>query len=297
LDNYSTEKWDTEKELAFYEQFPYPLNHSHGRTFRDYLCRLLGEIFKGRDEPVKVLDAGCGTGAVTRLLAELLPRARIVGVDQSYRSIELAENAHLQNVEFYHKDLCNGLAWDKQFDFVFCHGVLHHIDRMKAALETLIRSLTSDGVLYIWLYSRHGRTEIDLVRQIETKLLTANQKDVRTRIELLRTIRSYFPTLSYIENKIVVEQSGGDEVDLNEETRFIIDRYLPPIARHFNVTEATELFTSCGLRVESIPQFDWMEIDKDLSRLKQVRREDVLKYYAICEMLNRPSGIGYVLRI
>ena len=287
-------------KLGFYEQFPYPLNHSHGQNFRDYLCRLVEEVFKGRDRPNNVLDAGCGTGAITRLLAQLLPEARIVGVDKSSRSIQLAENANLPNTEFYRGDLCNGLGWDRQFDFVFCHGVLHHIDRIKLALETLIRSLASDGVLYIWLYSRHGRTEIDLVRKIEKVLSRNSEDDIRARIELFRAIRRYFPRLSYTENMTVAEYNDrfeGKEVDLKEEARFITDRYLPPIARHFSVTEAAELFASCGLKVESIPQFDWMDIDEDLSTLNQVRREDVLKYYEICEMLHRPSGIGYVLKV
>lgn len=285
--------------LGFYEQFPYPLNHSHGRKFRQYLSRLLEEIFSSRARPKNILDAGCGTGAVTSLLTQLLPQTQIVGVDQSARSIQLAEKLCLPNAEFRRGDLCNGLGWDRQFDFVFCHGVLHHMDRVEAALQTLIRSLANDGVLYIWLYSQHGRIEIELIRKIE-KILSVNHEDIGIRIELFRAIRKYFPELSHTENQIISEQDDqfkGDAVNPDEEVRFISDRYLNPIARHFSVTEAAELFTSCGLKLESIPQFDWLAIDEDLNALEQVRREDSLKYYEVCEMLCRPSGIGYILQV
>lgn len=36
---------------------------------------------------------------------------------------------------------------------------------------------------------------------------------------------------------------------------------------------------------------------RDLHALKQVKRKDVLKYYQICEMLDSPSGIGYILQV
>ena len=37
-----------------------------------------------------VLDAGCGSGRVTRLLVERLPRGRVIGVDASPSMIERA---------------------------------------------------------------------------------------------------------------------------------------------------------------------------------------------------------------
>ena len=39
------------------------------------------------------LDAGCGTGRVTRLLAERLPRGRVIGVDGSRAMVEEATRA------------------------------------------------------------------------------------------------------------------------------------------------------------------------------------------------------------
>ena len=40
-----------------------------------------------------VLDAGCGTGRMTKLLLERLPRGRVIGVDASPSMIEKAREA------------------------------------------------------------------------------------------------------------------------------------------------------------------------------------------------------------
>jgi SAM-dependent methyltransferase len=50
--------------------------------------RVLGELRLRGDECV--LDAGCGTGKLTRLLLENLPRGRAVGVDLSRNMVEHA---------------------------------------------------------------------------------------------------------------------------------------------------------------------------------------------------------------
>ena len=52
---------------------------------------VLARIELAGDE--RVLDAGCGTGRVTRLLLDRLPRGRLVGVDASPSMIEKAKQA------------------------------------------------------------------------------------------------------------------------------------------------------------------------------------------------------------
>lgn len=177
------------KPVGFYEQFPYPRSHSHGAEFRQYLCRLVEEIFRGRAQPVNVLDAGCGTGAVTRLLVELLPGAHLAGVDQSASSIRIAKNLSLRNVEFRRRNLCNGLGWYRQFDLAFCHGGLRHLDRVKAALTTLVGSLAKNGLLHIWLYSRHGRVGLRSLTGKATVLSARSTHLTYSRIRLTPDIQ------------------------------------------------------------------------------------------------------------
>ena len=52
-----------------------------------------------------VLDAGCGSGRVTRLLLERLPEGRVIGVDSSRSMIEKAREVLPDRTEFIVSDL------------------------------------------------------------------------------------------------------------------------------------------------------------------------------------------------
>jgi trans-aconitate 2-methyltransferase len=73
-----------------------------------------------------VLDAGCGTGRVTRLLLERLPEGRVIGVDASASMIEKARDAVTGRVEFIVADLID-LELDQEVDAVFSNATFHWI--------------------------------------------------------------------------------------------------------------------------------------------------------------------------
>jgi trans-aconitate 2-methyltransferase len=91
-----------------------------------------------------VLDAGCGSGSVTGMLVERLPRGRVIGVDGSRSMIEqarrtLAESA--DRVELRVADL-TGLELSQPVDAVFSNATFHWIadhDRLFARLRAPMR--------------------------------------------------------------------------------------------------------------------------------------------------------------
>jgi trans-aconitate 2-methyltransferase len=90
-----------------------------------------------------VLDAGCGSGAVTRALLERLPRGRVIAVDGSPAMIERAraELADESRVELRVVDLVE-LALDEPVDVVFSSAVFHWVpdhDRLFARLHAALR--------------------------------------------------------------------------------------------------------------------------------------------------------------
>jgi trans-aconitate 2-methyltransferase len=75
-----------------------------------------------------VLDAGCGSGRVTRLLLERLPNGRVIGVDASPSMIELARKAFADEarVELRVLDLAE-LELDAPVDAIFSNATFHWI--------------------------------------------------------------------------------------------------------------------------------------------------------------------------
>jgi trans-aconitate 2-methyltransferase len=82
------------------------------------------------------IDAGCGTGRITELLAERLPEGRVIGVDASEQMIEGARERLGGSVELIHSDLF-ALDPPEPVDLVFSTATLHWIrdhDRLYAAI-------------------------------------------------------------------------------------------------------------------------------------------------------------------
>jgi SAM-dependent methyltransferase len=99
----------------------------------------------------RVLDAGCGSGAMTRLMAATAPEARVTGLDRraSYLAFarERAAAEGLANVDFTAGDLFALPFADGSFDVVWTKYVLQWLAEPVAALAELKRVLKPGGVL------------------------------------------------------------------------------------------------------------------------------------------------------
>jgi len=95
-----------------------------------------------------LVDAGCGSGYDTGLIAQKFAPARLVAFDIMPEQIRLARRLGL-NAEFFVGDMTHLELPDGMADAVFIFGVLHHIPAWRKALEELWRILADGGVLLI----------------------------------------------------------------------------------------------------------------------------------------------------
>ena len=107
----------------------------------------------------KVLEAGCGVGAQTIILARNSPEANITSVDISGESIEkakrLAEKENLANVSFQVADIFNLPFEDETFDHVFICFVLEHLKSPLEALKSVKKVLKKGGTITV-IEGDHG---------------------------------------------------------------------------------------------------------------------------------------------
>ena len=104
----------------------------------------------------RVLDAGCGSGAVTRDIARRVGRTGLaVGLDTSPALLAvaraLADEAGLgDRVEFREGDARRLPFPDQSFDAAVCVTVLSHVPQGEAAIPELVRVLRSGGRLGVF---------------------------------------------------------------------------------------------------------------------------------------------------
>jgi len=103
----------------------------------------------------RVLDAGCGVGYGSALLAS--GRREVVGVDVSREAIEDARRAHGAAARFVLADVTR-LPFDAEaFDAVTCFEVIEHVAHPHELVHELARVLAPGGLLF--LSTPHARIE------------------------------------------------------------------------------------------------------------------------------------------
>ena len=93
-----------------------------------------------------VLDAGCGSGKVTALIAEMVPRGRVYGVDLAPSMVEHARAALGERATFFCQDL-TALDLPEPVNAVFSNATFHWIPDHDALFAALHAAMAPGGRL------------------------------------------------------------------------------------------------------------------------------------------------------
>jgi ubiquinone/menaquinone biosynthesis C-methylase UbiE len=108
-----------------------------------------------------VLEAGCGVGAQTIILARNSPNAKFTAVDLSEESLgaarERVSSQGFTNVTFHQSDIFHMPYDDNSFDHLFLCFVLEHLPNPIEALLCLRRVLKHGGTITV-IEGDHGST-------------------------------------------------------------------------------------------------------------------------------------------
>ena len=108
------------------------------------------------------LDAGCGKGRFSHFTAEHV--GALVALDGSAAVHAAARNLSPRpNVVVVKSDIRHAPFADRSFDFIFCLGVLHHLEDPEAGFRELVRMLAPEGLLLLYVYSRPQRRDVRFV--------------------------------------------------------------------------------------------------------------------------------------
>jgi SAM-dependent methyltransferase len=103
---------------------------------------------------MRVADFGCGVGATTRLLADMVgDQGCVTGIDlhepQLVQAGNLCTQSGLTNVSLWEADACDTGLPDHIFDLVYCRFLLIHLPDPAACLREMRRVLKPGGVIFV----------------------------------------------------------------------------------------------------------------------------------------------------
>lgn len=125
--------------------------------FRDFRLRPALELLRRVPitEASLVYDLGCGAGAITRIVAQRFPAARVIGLDSSPEMLARAR-AEPGRIEWIHGDITD---WEPEQapDLIFSNAVLHWLDDHQTLFSRLLGCLAPGGCLAVQMPLSHAQ--------------------------------------------------------------------------------------------------------------------------------------------
>lgn len=121
---------------------------AHSRRQYNYILKKISEY-----KISSLLDVGCGTGEMLRLISERFPKIELTGVDISLNMLDKAKSKIGNMANLILSDSEKLPFDDNSFELVMCNDSFHHYPSPLNVLSEFHRVLKPEGTLLISDYS------------------------------------------------------------------------------------------------------------------------------------------------
>ncbi|MBI3166271.1 MAG: methyltransferase domain-containing protein [Chloroflexi bacterium] len=111
---------------------------------------------------LQAVDLGCGTGELTRRLADALPNGDVLGIDLSPEMLEKAKQFEGASLKF---EQGNQAALTGEWDLIFSNAALQWSEDHEQLVPSLFAKLKMDGQLVAQVPSNHFHVSHQLIRE------------------------------------------------------------------------------------------------------------------------------------
>jgi SAM-dependent methyltransferase len=253
-----------------FDSTPYPINPIDQTPEGQFLALFMYAVatpyyLKHQKVPnsqdLVILDAGCGTGYTSLILAMANPGARIVGLDPSAESIRLAEARFeyhaIANAEF-HVGILEDLSQisqtlGTQFDCINCDEVLYLLPDLPQAMAALRSVLKPEGILRGNLNNLHQRAAHYRGQELFRRMGLMEQNPGELEIDLvIETMQALRPHVG-LKQRTWQNHSGRG----GDERSSVLLNYLLQGDRGYTVPDLFELLE--GADLDFLSMVNWRQ--------------------------------------
>ena len=234
-------EWDTFSDIV----------KEYEANFLSYINPIEESFFRDK----LVLDAGCGAGRhsyyAAKFGAEVIAFDLSKSVEAAYRNTKQSPKVHVVQADIY------SLPFSKEFDYIFCIGVLHHLPDPGKGFERLVALLKPSSLISIWVYGRkHNFLAIYIyepIRKITTRIphkaLYYLSYLPAATMELLNILYKIFNRFS-LTKRIASVMPFKYYANLPFRTKLndSFDVFSAPSAKYYTEPEIRDWFTQAGLK-------------------------------------------------
>ena len=209
-----------------------------------------------------ILDAGCGSGLQSLVLALANPGARIVGVDISPKSIELASQRlayhGFENTEFHTLSLDNLESLGYQFDYINCDEVLYLLPNPGEMLKLFNSLLKPQGIIRSNLHSYYQRQAFFRSQEAFKLLGLFDESSTETAIEVVQD------TLDSLKDTVKLKQlfrgfAENQKPNSKQIKEWILVNYLIQGDKGYTVKQLFDFLE--GAELDFLSMVNWRQWD------------------------------------
>ena len=210
-----------------------------------------------------ILDAGCGTGYKSLVLAIANPGAKIVGIDLSEESVKLAEQRlqyhGVANAEFYALKIEDLPSLWLEFDYINADEVLYLLPDPIAGLQAMKSVLAPDGIIRTNLHSSNGRAGVFRAQTVFKTMGLMNGAPGELEIEIVRE------TMEALQDKVGLKAFTWNS-DRAQNEAWIVANYLLVGDKGCSIPEVFAMLRATDLEFISMVawrRWELMDLFKD----------------------------------
>lgn len=203
-----------------------------------------------------ILDAGCGSGFKSLVLAMANPGAKVVGIDLSSASIELAKSRlqfhGIENAEFHVATIEELPKLGYQFDYINCDEVLYLLPDIVAALRAMKSVLAPDGIIRSNLHSEFQRNAYFRGQQLfkVMGLLDANPEEMEVEIAV--------DTMQALKETVILRMQVWGSANQSKDPKYkVLMNLLLQGDKGYTIPELFEALRSADL--EFLSMVNWRQ--------------------------------------
>jgi len=154
---------------------------------------------------LKVIDLGCGTGELTRQLADKLPDSNVTGLDSSPQMLEKAPPFSRPGLIFEQGDQATLTG---EWDLIFSNAALHWSENHAELIPHLFNCLKPGGQIAVQVPSNHNHISHQIYRE------TAAEEMFKF---ILNGFQRYAPVLAIDDYARLLFQCGAEDIVVFEK--------------------------------------------------------------------------------
>jgi trans-aconitate 2-methyltransferase len=204
---------------------------------------------------LRVVDLGCGTGELTRQLADSLPNSNVTGLDSSPQMLDKAASFSSASLQFEQGDQSQ-LAGE--WDLIFSNAALHWSENHAELIPSLYRKLAAGGQIAVQVPSNFSHISHQIIRE------TASEEPFQS---ILQGFLRYAPVLSIDQYAQILFDCGAENIIVFEKVYAHVLEDSDAVVEWISGTACVPYFERLGEYKDSFVQTIRNKMQKALPQL------------------------------